>query len=71
MVRVISAKEYQEYAAECLEWAKTAKGDHERDLFLEMAKTWMEAALLAKDRDAPSPRESARPTTNTDDNATA
>jgi hypothetical protein len=43
-----SAKEYREYADECMGWAKSAKTDHERDLFLQMAKAWMDAALIAR-----------------------
>jgi hypothetical protein len=48
-----SAKEFREYADECKEWAKSAKTDHERDIFLQMAKSWMDAALLARDRGEP------------------
>jgi hypothetical protein len=48
-----SAAEYRQYADECLAWAKSAKTDYERDVFLQMAKTWTEAALLAKDSKRP------------------
>jgi hypothetical protein len=41
----MSAKEYREYADECLDWAKTAKSDKERQIFLQMARTWLEAAV--------------------------
>jgi len=44
-----SAKEFRDYAEECLGWAKTARSEKERDTFLEMARTWMEAAMLAGD----------------------
>jgi len=43
-------KEYREYADECFGWAKTAKSDSERDIFLQMAQTWLEAASLAETR---------------------
>jgi hypothetical protein len=48
-----SAKEYREYATECMDWAKSAKTEQERDIFLQMAKSWMDAALIARDREAP------------------
>jgi hypothetical protein len=41
---ISSAKEFREYAAECMDWAKSAKTDHERDIFLQMAKSWLAAA---------------------------
>jgi len=50
---VSSAEEYQAYADECLGWAKTAQTEREREIFLQMAKTWIAAALLAKERDPP------------------
>jgi hypothetical protein len=40
-------KEYREYADECLGWAKTAKSDKEREIFLQMAQTWLEGAYRA------------------------
>ena len=40
-----SSNEYREFANECMGWAKTARTDRERDLFLDMAKTWLEAAV--------------------------
>jgi hypothetical protein len=46
----MSAKEYREYAAECMDWARTAKSDQERDTFLQMAQTWLNAALVAEGR---------------------
>ena len=49
----IVGKEYREYAAECLEWAKTAKSDREREIFLQMANTWLQAASCAERRTAP------------------
>lgn len=35
---------YQQYAEECLGWARTAKTDREREIFLEMARAWLKAA---------------------------
>jgi hypothetical protein len=48
--RVVLAKEYRELADECLGWAKTARADKERRIFLQMAETWLRAARLAEER---------------------
>ena len=45
--------EYREYADECFGWAKTAKSDREREIFLQMAETWLEAARRAETRQNP------------------
>jgi hypothetical protein len=42
----MSAKEYREYADECLAWAKKATTDKERRDFLKMAEAWLQAAAL-------------------------
>jgi hypothetical protein len=47
----VSSKEYREFADECLGWAKTARSDRERRIFLQMAETWLEAAVLAERRE--------------------
>jgi hypothetical protein len=44
----MSAKEYRDYAAESRDWAKTASSDQERVTFLDMAKTWLQAAAIAE-----------------------
>ena len=46
-----TSKEYREYADECFGWAKTAKSDRERDIFLQTARTWLEAAIRAERRE--------------------
>jgi hypothetical protein len=52
--RIMSSfEEYKKYADECLAWAKTAKTERERTIFLEMAKAWMEAATVAKGNTRP------------------
>jgi hypothetical protein len=43
-----TAKEYRDYAAECMEWAKTATTDADREIFLQMAASWLKAASLAE-----------------------
>lgn len=45
-----SAKEFRENADDCLVWAKTATSDHERAIFLDMARNWLEAASRAEGR---------------------
>lgn len=37
-------KSFKEYAAECSDWARTARSARERDIFLQMAQTWLQAA---------------------------
>jgi hypothetical protein len=39
-----SAREFRENADDCLVWAKTVANDHERAIFLDMARNWLEAA---------------------------
>jgi hypothetical protein len=41
----LSAKELRENANECLGWARTAKTEREREIFLQMARAWTEAAM--------------------------
>jgi hypothetical protein len=48
---VATSKEYREYADECFGWAKTAKSDRERQIFLQMAETWLVAIIQAELRD--------------------
>jgi hypothetical protein len=62
--------EYRQYADECFAWAKQAETDSERDLFLQMAKTWMEAALLVK-KAKPASASRSKSRGNQDDNAAA
>ena len=45
------SKEYRELANECLGWAKSARTDRERHIFLGMAETWLRAAALADQRE--------------------
>jgi hypothetical protein len=61
---VASSNEYRANAAECVGWAKSAKSVKERDIFLQMASTWLsaainlEAAVAYRGRPAP-PRRNA------------
>jgi hypothetical protein len=45
---VAAPKEYREYADQCFGWAKSATSDSAREIFLQMAETWLEAAILAE-----------------------
>jgi hypothetical protein len=67
-----SAKEFRDYADECKKWAKCAKTNRERDIFLQLAKSWMDAALLARDRKVPHPSAPmTKPLSDQDDRASA
>jgi hypothetical protein len=48
---VSTADQYREFAEECFGWAKTAKTERERDIFIQMAQTWLTAAVKAGDVD--------------------
>jgi hypothetical protein len=45
-----SAKEFRENADDCLVWARTVTSEHERAIFLDMARNWLEAASKAEGR---------------------
>jgi hypothetical protein len=42
------AKELRDNAQECLDWARTAHSEREREIFLQMAQTWLELAIRAE-----------------------
>ena len=42
-----SSQEYRHFAEECLRWAREAEDELQRQLFLEMASAWVQAASLA------------------------
>jgi hypothetical protein len=48
-----SVKQFEQYAAECMEWARTARTEQERATFLQMAQTWIWAASIARGREVP------------------
>ena len=39
-----SVKELRGNAEQCTEWARTARSQQEREIFLQMARTWLEVA---------------------------
>jgi hypothetical protein len=41
---VISVEEFRAYVDEHLDWARTARTDREREIFLQMARAWLQAA---------------------------
>ena len=53
----MSAEEYRAFAKECMDWARTAKSDRERDIFEQMALTWTKQlnamSILRNERAAP------------------
>lgn len=42
----MSAAKFREFAAEHLDWAKTATSDRERETFEQMARAWLEVAAV-------------------------
>jgi hypothetical protein len=40
-----SAKEYREFAAECLRWATEVESEDDRQAFLDLARDWTLAAM--------------------------
>jgi hypothetical protein len=40
----MSAAKFREFAAEHLDWARTATSDRERETFEQMARAWLEVA---------------------------
>jgi hypothetical protein len=52
-VASVSSKQHREFADKCLGWAKIARSDQERMIFLQMAETWLQAADLADQRERP------------------
>jgi hypothetical protein len=53
---VSSAREYYENAEECFDWAKTAKTERERFIFLQMAEAWLDVARRREAKEAQAPR---------------
>jgi hypothetical protein len=48
----MSSKEYREFADESMHWARTARSEREKGIFMQMAEAWQEAAHLAERREA-------------------
>ena len=40
-----SPNEFRDFAQECLRWADETKSERHRQILLDMAATWMQAAL--------------------------
>ncbi len=43
-----SAKQYRQYAEECLKWAKEAQSDEYREALIQLAQDWLLAATKAE-----------------------
>ena len=54
-----SAKEYRQFADECMAWAKQAKTDYEREIYLKMAQDWLRAAVILDPSTTPIPPSDA------------
>jgi hypothetical protein len=55
---VSSAREFFENPEECFEWARTAKTERERAIFLQMAEAWLDAARRREVNEATDERGS-------------
>jgi len=42
---MLSSDLYRQFMADCLRWAKAARNDKDRETYLQLARTWHEAAL--------------------------
>ena len=62
-----SPKEFREFAQDCLRWADETQSERHRQVLLDIAKTWMQAALQLErslaliDDSMPPPRPKPRP----------
>ena len=52
-----SANECRQFADEILGWVKTAKSEREREIFRQMADTWLYVAARLEDRLESAPRD--------------
>jgi hypothetical protein len=48
-----TADEYQQFAEECIRWARAAETDADRKSFLDMARAWTQAAARLNGQGAP------------------
>jgi hypothetical protein len=66
----MSAKQFHEFARECMRWAEEATSEEDRRHFIEMAKAWVQAASelreLSHHPEPPSPHgpHAEKPTVN-------
>ena len=42
---MLSSELYRQFMADCLRWAKAARSENDRETYLQLARTWHEAAL--------------------------
>ena len=56
-----TAKEYREFAAECLRWATEVDSEEDRKSFLDMARDWTLAALRLEGVLTPDAKETESP----------
>jgi len=47
---MLMGKEYRKYANACMELAKTAKSETEREVLSDFARSWLQAAVNAESR---------------------
>jgi hypothetical protein len=64
MATAEDSKEFRQNAQDCLQWARDAKTDEERKAFVDMARTWMQAATKAEGMVIPVADELPTPKTH-------
>ena len=42
---MLSSELYRQFMADCLRWAKAVRSENDRETYLQLARTWHEAAL--------------------------
>ena len=42
---MLSSELYRQFMADCLRWANAARSENDRESYLQLARTWHEAAL--------------------------
>ena len=47
---MLMGKEYRKYANACMELAKTAKSETEREVLSDFARSWLQTAINAESR---------------------
>jgi len=55
-----SPEEFRDFAQECLRWAGETKSERHRQVLLEMARTWIQAAVEVERGSGAIPLRSAK-----------
>jgi hypothetical protein len=55
-----ASEEFRDFALECLRWAGETKSERHRQVLLEMARTWIQAAVEVETGSGAIPLRSAK-----------